>query len=119
VTPIFFLQFGSEFNKIRLGDGSKKERIQSAMVEKKHIPLPKDTPAFFCANCGAVALNPRNICKVMGKGKKADWCGSKSMHPPSFCHNKVHNDRWQCQKCGQVAVNPELLCEPKKLKLAE
>jgi uncharacterized OB-fold protein len=41
------------------------------------------------------------------------------MHPPSFCHNKVHNDRWQCQKCGQVSVNPELLCEPKKLKLAE
>jgi predicted RNA-binding Zn-ribbon protein involved in translation (DUF1610 family) len=89
------------------------------MSKKKHIPLPKDTPAFFCANCGAVALNPRNICKVMGKGKKADWCGSKGMHPPSFCHKKVHNDRWQCQKCGQVSVNPELLCEPEKMKPAE
>ncbi len=27
------------------------------MSEKKHIPVPKETPAFFCANCGAVALD--------------------------------------------------------------
>jgi len=86
------------------------------MSEKKHVPVPKETPAFFCANCGAVALDSHNICKVQGRGKKADWCGSKSSKTPSFCHNKVHNDRWQCQKCGQVAVNPELLCEPEKIK---
>lgn len=85
------------------------------MSKETHIPLPKDTPAFFCANCGAVALDPNNICKVQGKGKKADWCGSKSGKVPSFCHNKVHNDRWQCRNCGQVAVNPGLLCEPEKI----
>jgi len=85
------------------------------MSGKKHIPVPKDTPAFFCANCGAVALDSHNICKVQGKGRKADWCGSKSGQAPSFCHNKVNNDRWQCSNCGQVAVNPELLCEPQKL----
>lgn len=85
------------------------------MSDKTHIPLPKDTTAFFCANCGAVALDPQNICKVQGKGKKADWCGSKSSKAPSFCQNKVHNDRWQCRNCGQVAVNPGLLCEPEKI----
>ncbi len=86
-----------------------------AEAGKYHMPLPKETPAFICANCGAVALDANNICKVMGKGKKADWCGSKTVRPPSYCHNNVHNDRWQCEKCGQVSVNPELLCEPKKL----
>lgn len=85
------------------------------MSDKKHIPFPKETPAFFCANCGAVALDAKNICVVQGKGKKADWCGSKSGKAPSFCHNKVHNDRWQCRNCGQVAVNPGLLCEPEKI----
>lgn len=87
------------------------------MSEKYPVPLPKETPAFICANCGAVALNANDICKVMGKGKKVDWCGSKTVHPPSYCHNKVHNNRWQCRKCGQVSVNPELLCEPEKLNL--
>jgi len=87
------------------------------MSGKYHMPLPKETPAFICANCGAVALDAKNICKVMGKGKKVDWCGSKTVRPPSYCHNKAHNDRWQCGKCGQVSVNPELLCEPEKLKL--
>jgi predicted RNA-binding Zn-ribbon protein involved in translation (DUF1610 family) len=83
------------------------------MVDKKRIAIPKDAVAFFCANCGAVALNPRDIRKVVGKEKKADGCGSKGTHPPSYCQNKVHNDRWQCQKCGQVSVRPELLCKPK------
>jgi uncharacterized OB-fold protein len=83
---------------------------------KKHIPVPKETPAFICANCGAVALDPGNICKVMGRGKKADWCGIKQVTIPSFCHNKVHNLRYKCANCGQVAVNPELLCEPEKMK---
>jgi len=86
------------------------------MSESKHITLPKDTPAFVSADCGAVALDPKNICKIQGKGTKADWCGSKSGKAPSFCQNKVHNDRWQCRNCGQVAVNPELLCEPEKIQ---
>lgn len=89
------------------------------MSEKKHIPVSKETPAFFCANCGAVALDPNNICKVMGKGKKADWCGIKGVKPPASCHNLVHNDRWQCRNCGTIAVNPELLCEPEKMKVSE
>jgi predicted RNA-binding Zn-ribbon protein involved in translation (DUF1610 family) len=81
----------------------------------KHAPLPKETKAFICANCGAVSLSPNDICKVQGKGSKADWCGTKSLNPPSFCHNKVHNIRFKCEKCGQVAVHPELLCEPEKM----
>lgn len=89
------------------------------MSEKKHVPVPKETPAFICANCGAVALDPANVCKVMGVGKKADWCGTRGIKPPAYCHNEVHNDRWQCQNCGQIAVNPELLCEPGKLERSE
>ena len=81
----------------------------------KHIPLPKETGAFICANCGAVSLSPNDICKFQGKGMKADWCGTTSLKPPSFCHNKVHNIRYKCNKCGQVAVHPELLCEPEKI----
>jgi len=89
------------------------------MKDKVQVRLPKETPAFFCANCGAVALDPNNICKVMGMGKKGDWCGTKGVKPPSFCHNKVHKDRWQCQKCGQISVNSELLCEPDNLELKD
>ncbi len=89
------------------------------MSEKKHVPMPKQTPAFFCADCGAVALRADDVCKVMGKGKKADWCGTAGVKPPAFCHNKVHTDRWQCKNCGQIAVNPELLCEPEKLEQSE
>ena len=37
------------------------------MTEKKHVPVPKDTRAYICANCGAVALNANNICKVEGR----------------------------------------------------
>ena len=47
------------------------------MTEKKHVTVPKDTRAYFCANCGAVALNVNNICKVEGLGRKSDWCGMK------------------------------------------
>ena len=89
------------------------------MSEKKHIPVPKETPAFICANCGAVALSSENVCKVMGMGKKADWCGIKGVKPPASCHNNAHNDRWQCKNCGQISVNPELLCEPEIMKLPE
>lgn len=85
---------------------------------KAHIPLPKETRAFVCANCGAVALDQKNICKVQqGMVKKSDWCGSAGVHPPSFCHNKLHTDRYQCNKCGKVAINSELLCEPQKLEI--
>ncbi|MBI4844185.1 MAG: hypothetical protein HY809_07695 [Nitrospirae bacterium] len=87
-------------------------------TEKKvHVPLPKETPAFVCAHCGAVALDPNNICKVQGKVKKADWCGSRGVMPPSYCHNKANNLRYQCKNCGKVAINPELLCEPQQLEI--
>ncbi len=89
------------------------------MSKKEHVPLPKNTRAFFCADCGAVALDAKNICKVMGQGTKAEWCGIKGSKPPSFCHNKTHNERWQCDNCGQISVNPELLCKPKKLSESE
>ena len=82
---------------------------------KKHLPLPKNTPAFFCANCGAVALDSRNICRPQGRGTKADWCGSESAKTPSFCQNKVNTTRYTCKKCGQTAINPGLLCEPEKM----
>jgi len=89
------------------------------MAEKKHVPVPKDTKAFICANCGAVALDANKICKVQGAGKKSDWCGTKGAKPPKSCINKVHNKRWQCQNCGQISVNPMLLCEPKELDISE
>ena len=53
-------------------------------VTIKHIPLPKETKAFICANCGAVSLSPNDICKFQGKGMKADWCGTTNLKPPSF-----------------------------------
>jgi uncharacterized OB-fold protein len=85
------------------------------MTSKKYIPLPKGTKAFICANCGAVSLDPHGICKIQGQGTKADWCGTKSPRPPSFCHNQKNNLRFRCLKCGQTSVNPELLCEPEEL----
>jgi len=48
------------------------------MTDKKHVPLPKETKAFICANCGAVALDANKICKVQGTGKKVDWCGTET-----------------------------------------
>jgi len=89
------------------------------MTEKKHVPLPKETKAFICANCGAVALDANKICKVQGSGTKANWCGTETSKPPKDCYNKVHNDRWQCRKCGQIAVNPLLLCEPEKIDISK
>ena len=86
---------------------------------KKHVPVPKDTPAFFCANCGAVSLDSQSICKVQGRGTKADWCGTRDPRPAQPCQNRVHNVRWQCDNCGKVAVNAELLCEPTPLKPPE
>jgi hypothetical protein len=90
------------------------------MLKKKptptgHVPLPKDTPAFFCANCGAVSLDPSKICKVQGKGTKADWCGIPDNNPPRQCVNRVNNIRWSCATCHKVSVNKELLCEPQEM----
>ncbi len=82
---------------------------------KNHIPLPKNTPAFECANCGAVALNPDSICKIQGKVTKADWCGSKSIVSPKQCKNSVNTKRYKCNKCGRVSMNFELLCEPEAI----
>lgn len=82
----------------------------------KHVPMPKDTPAFICGNCGAVSLDSNGICNPQGKGVKADWCGSKSSRKAEFCHNAVHNERFNCDDCGQVAVNKALLCKPQAMK---
>lgn len=81
----------------------------------KFIPLPKETKAFICANCGAVALSPGGVCKVQGQATRGHWCGSKSFVKPAFCVNGKHNHRFACAKCGKVALNPELLCEPEAL----
>ena len=89
------------------------------MMKQKHVPVPKDTQAFICANCGAVALDANNLCNVQGKGKKIDWCGSKAVKLPVYCRKKVNNDRWQCRNCGQTAVNIDLLCDPEKLDVSE
>ena len=40
------------------------------MSHKKHVPVPKDTRAFFCANCGAVALDAANVCKVWARVRR-------------------------------------------------
>jgi len=89
------------------------------MSSEKHVPLPRETKAFICANCGAVALDPTDICRVQGMGTKADWCGTTSLAPPSFCRNNKNNDRYKCDKCGQVAINPGLLCEPEKMSIPD
>ena len=83
---------------------------------KKHVPMPKETTAFFCANCGAVSLNAGGICKPEHKGTKADWCGTQHSKPANFCFNNVNNVRHKCKNCGQVSVNKELLCEPEDMK---
>lgn len=89
------------------------------MNSENHIILPKNTKAFICANCGAVSLDPNEICVVQGQGVKSDWCGTKSISPPDFCHNRKNNNRYKCAKCGQVAVNPGLLCEPEKMTIPD
>ena len=85
------------------------------MSETRHTPLPKDTPAYICAECGVVALDPGSICKVQGTGTKADWCGTKGSMPPKYCRNRTNVERHQCRNCGQTAINARLLCEPSKL----
>ncbi len=82
---------------------------------KNHVPLPRTTPAFECANCGAVALDPNCVCKVMGKVTRSDWCGTKSIASPKQCQKNVNTTRYVCENCGRVAINPDLLCKPKQL----
>ena len=89
------------------------------MTKKNHIPVPKDTKAFICANCGVVALDANNICKIQGMGKKSDWCGVKGSKPPKTCHTKKYTDRWQCRNCGQTSVNSLLLCDPEKIEISD
>ncbi len=86
---------------------------------KSHVPLPKKTRAFFCANCGAVSLSQDGICKVQGQGTKAEWCGTATTNPHPECKNNIHKLRFKCGSCGTVAVNPELLCEPEKINKPE
>jgi predicted RNA-binding Zn-ribbon protein involved in translation (DUF1610 family) len=95
----------------------RKEPPDMGEKKKTHVPLPKETKAFICANCGAVSLDQHGICKVQGMGRKADWCGTKYVDRADFCHNRVHNLRFRCKNCGQLSVNPELLCEPEQLEM--
>jgi predicted RNA-binding Zn-ribbon protein involved in translation (DUF1610 family) len=86
---------------------------------KKHVPMPKETPAFYCGNCGVVSLDAANICKPAGRITKIDWCGSKDLPPAKTCRNRVNNDRYQCTNCGKGAINKALLCEPIKMEIPE
>jgi hypothetical protein len=86
---------------------------------RKHVPLPKETPAFFCGNCGVVSLYAGNICNPGGKLKKVDWCGSRDLPQAKLCRNRVNNDRYRCKNCGKAAINPALLCEPEKMELPD
>ena len=86
---------------------------------KNHVPLPRNTPAVICADCGAVALDPNSICRPQGRGTKADWCGTSSGAAPSFCRNRVNNTRYACKNCRQAAINPELLCAPEPMPLPD
>jgi len=86
--------------------------MEKALLEtkiRKHVPLPKNTPAFICANCGAVSLDRKGICRPELKGTKADWCGTTYAKPAHQCFNSINTVRYQCIKCGQVSVNRELL----------
>ena len=87
------------------------------MTEKdtEHVPLPAETHAFICANCGAVSLSPEGVCKVQGRMTRGDWCGTKSIEPAKVCQNKIHNLRFKCGNCGRVAVDAGLLCEPEEM----
>ncbi len=84
---------------------------------KKHVPMPKETPAHFCGNCNAVTLDPKNVCNPKGILKKQDWCGSKDLPQAKPCQNRVNNDRYACNNCGKGAINSALLCEPEKMPL--
>lgn len=86
--------------------------------KKEHIPLPKETAAFYCANCGVVSLDRNNICNPAGKLTKADWCGSKDLPPAKTCQNRVNKDRYACKNCGKSSINAALLCEPDKMHLS-
>lgn len=78
------------------------------------IPVSDDTPAFVCARCGAVSLDIDRLCQPLGKGCRADWCGSPSLRPPQACqqHPDALRYIYICGKCRKIAVNPELLCDP-------
>lgn len=88
------------------------------MAHQKHIPVPKNTKAFICADCGAVSLDVNNICKVQGMVLKSDWCGVKGSKPPKTCLKKEHTERWQCRNCGQTSVNASLLCDPEQIEIS-
>jgi hypothetical protein len=83
--------------------------------KKEHTPLPKETAAFYCGNCGTVALDQNNICIPAGKLTKADWCGSKDLPPAKTCQNNVHTNRFSCNNCEKSSINESLLCQPESI----
>ena len=85
----------------------------------KYVRLPPETKAFFCAKCGAVALDPNAICEIQGKGTKAHWCGTTQILSCEQCVNKKNVYRFKCANCSQISVNPELLCKPEKIDLPD
>jgi predicted RNA-binding Zn-ribbon protein involved in translation (DUF1610 family) len=78
--------------------------------------LPKNTKAFICANCGAVSLDSDKLCKIQGRGTKADWCGIPHLKTTFKCKNHTSHLRYKCANCNQVATDPQLLCNPVKIK---
>ena len=88
------------------------------MVDHHHgnVTISPDTKVFVCANCGALALSPNDICKIQGMVSKADFCGCESLEMARGCKNQINNLRFRCNKCNRVAVNPEILCEPVKME---
>ena len=75
----------------------------------------KETPAFFCGNCGVVALHAANICNPQDNVKKVDWCGSRDMFVAELYKNRLINDRYRCSTCGKAAINAATFCEPENM----
>jgi len=81
----------------------------------RYTPLPQETTAYVCTNCGAVSLRPDGICQVQGRLMRGEWCGTKSLEPARVCQNKIHNLRFKCGNCGRVSVDAGLLCEAEQM----
>ena len=59
------------------------------MSEKNHIPVPKSTPAYFCANCGAVALSADNVVRLWGLERKRTGAEQRELNRHHFVITKL------------------------------